>query len=478
MGQQNVILILEVVLFMAMMLYLGAVTTKWVTSSTEYIGGGREANWFMFMTGLTAMILAGTTFEAAPSLGYIFGLPAMWFMIAWSLVMVIFGFVAVFIRRSGAYSLAEWLEVVYGKNVKLVFAVVGFMGGIFGAFPQFIGAANILSGATGMSYALGVILIGAVTMIYLVGAGLWSLYMTTVVQWFFMFIVMLIMVPVFIYLEFGPSLLNFLIAGPNPIPPENFTLIGNMKVLAVTLPSILTFFILWLGVAVPNQAYWIKSSSIRTEREIIKGCVYTVFFTIPFAIALPLFGMFARAEFGKVVPTQALGKLMSIMPSFLYGLVFVAVLSAVMSTAAGAMIAANAYFARDIYRAVKPSSSQKELLVVNRLMMFVIGILSIILAAFYPRSAMYAIGVLSATLMPVLVSLLASIFTRKLATKEAALASIFLTVPFGLYWEISGRLSQMHTSVFTLISALSIYVVVSIIVKITGPWWGKRAVAS
>ncbi|HHV79613.1 MAG TPA: sodium:solute symporter family protein [Firmicutes bacterium] len=461
--------------YLIAMIVIGVMVAKWNRTAEDYLVTGREANVLMIAAGAAAFQLAGTTVSGYPADAYTFGWGAAWGAWGWCIANTIFLLLVVkFARRSGTYTSTEWLGALFGPITRLVVAIGAILGLVFSGMGQFVGAGNILAGWTGWSYTTSTFIVGVSTIIYMYTGGMWATMLTDAIQFFIAAGVIYIFLPIFLYSKFGG--LEYLSKGPNPLPPQHLRFpIGAHKFSRWLFPSV--FGLIWMNItfAVANPYYWQRAVTGRTEARAFRGWIWAVLFVIPFGIVMPLSGMYMHAYLGKLDnPQLVFGKLLGVMPTWLAALIMMGVLAATQSTADANIMGAATIIARDVVPRIT-KTNEKSLFSIAQWSTLLIGILCMVLALGYKQGALYGLALMSTFIGALLPVLILSFFWRG-GTKEGALVGCGVGIIFGLYWGVFSKLWQTvaHPMFLTPLVSLVLFVLVSLISRLTGPWWTVR----
>lgn len=112
----NVIFVVIFVIFCAFLLGAGLISKRWVKESSDFVLAGREISTPINVVGVIAIGFAGTTVTLAPGFTIQYGLLGG---LGWGVIysvcgLLIFGLLySNFVRRSGAQTLPEFLEMRY-----------------------------------------------------------------------------------------------------------------------------------------------------------------------------------------------------------------------------------------------------------------------------------------------------------------------------------------------------------------------------
>jgi Na+/proline symporter len=204
--------------------------------------------------------------------------------------------------------------------------------------------------------------------------------------------------------------------------------------------DMLAFFAAWLTAAVgsiPQQDIFQRVTSAKDERtavrgSIIGGALYFCFAFVPIFLAYsallidpkmvePLLAA-EGTGFQLILPTLILERT----PLFAQVLFFGALLSAILSTASGALLAPTALFTENVLRTLRPNMGDRQFLFTLRLVL-VIFTLSVMLFALESEATIYQMvqNTYKVTLVSCLVPLAAGIYWKR-ATAQGAILSMAL----------------------------------------------------
>jgi len=198
------------------------------------------------------------------------------------------------------------------------------------------------------------------------------------------------------------------------------------------------FFAFAFG-SVPQQDVFQRMTSAKDEKTAVRGtliggAIYFCFAFVPIFIAYgalvadpsmkALFGAEDARDVQRILPDLVLGK----MPLWAQIMFFGALLSAILSTASGALLAPSALFSENVLRPFVPHMGDKQLLLTTRIILvtFTAGAL---LFALNSKSTMYEMvqNAYNVTLAGAFIPLLAGAYWKK-ATTQGALLSIILGI--------------------------------------------------
>lgn len=409
MGKEAMFLIFFVV-FAGILTYAGWITRKWISDSSDFILAGREVSMLINIFGVAAIGYAGTSIALAPGFAVSFG---FWGSMAWSAIYSLGGLACYgiifsdFIRKCGAQTLPEWLEMRFSSRVRLI-VTIGSIFGLTGIMANnVVSLAGVIAGYVGWPLWLAISLCFLIILAFSYFSGLWAVTLTDFIQ----MIIGLIAIPLFVLVlmaQFGG--MDYLLkAWPGPdMWTAGFT--GKtLPIVSLSYPSVLTFIVLFAAFLVwGNTYYWLRIASCRSERVAKQSFVWAgVILVTVIYVPLALIGMYAAAvnpklfaPVGKLPNVAAYGVMMKDLSVMLSSFLLIGALAASISTAATAHIGATSTAVRDIYQRVfHPNATAKELLGPSKVILLLLGGLTWMLS-YYPGGPIYLFAFASAWLGP------------------------------------------------------------------------------
>jgi SSS family solute:Na+ symporter len=407
----GVVFTIYFVVFMGILLMGGFLSRRWVKESSDFILAGREVSPLINIMGVCAIGYAGTSIALSPGLSMFLG---FWGSMGFGLIYCLFGLAlygilyAGFIRRNGAQTLPEYLEMRYGPNVRKVISVTSVIGMCGILANNIVSCVQAVVGYTGWSAPLVMAIVFLVIIAFTFISGLWAATINDFVQ-------------VCIGVIVIPTLLVLLIQKYGGFE----TLTANWKDGAwatagvtgaklagfkFTYPSVLNFVICFAAALVwGNNYYWMKIASCRNEKVarlsfVVAGFTLIVIFMAPLAIIGSYAGAFHLPVFnlggGRVPYTGAYGFMASTFVPILGSLFIIGAIAASISTASTAALGASAVATRDIYqRIINPKADTKQTLRASKIAMLLIGIITFLLCLF-PGGPAYLFAFANSWLVP------------------------------------------------------------------------------
>ncbi|HTY00418.1 MAG TPA: sodium:solute symporter [Bacteroidota bacterium] len=349
-------------------------------SPTDYFLANRNLGWFVVGASILAsnvgsehiVGLAGTAAKSGLAMGH-------YELHSWIVLLLGWVFVPFYIR-SQVYTMPEFLERRYNSKARWLLSIVQLLSYIIAKVSVTIYAGAVVFNVfLGIDFWTGAILLIIITGIYTVFGGLHAVMYTEALQ----AIVLLV----------GSIILT--IAGLSKIGGWD-TLVGLVSKdhLNMFLPMSHPDFP-WAGILFASPIvgiwYWCTDQHIvqrclaaRNEQQARRGTIFASYLKLfPFFIfMIPGLIAYALASTGKIqLPQsdQAFPTLVkALLPAGLRGILAGGVLAALMSSLASVYNACSTLFTMDIYKKIKPQTTEKELVRVGRITTAVVVVLGMV----------------------------------------------------------------------------------------------------
>lgn len=369
-----------IVLVYAVSLFLLA---QWVSREKEghqknardYFLAGSSLPWWAIGASLIAANISAEQIIGMSGSGFAIGLgiASYEWMAAITLILVGKFLLPIFLKH-GIYTMPQFLEQRYDHNVRMVMAF--FWIGVY----VFVNLTSILwLGALAMQTVAGVdlyygmVILGVFATSYSLYGGLKAVAFTDIVQ-----VVLLVLGGIFIAWILLDKVSDGagVIAGFNVLmdrAPEKFDMILSPdNPHYVSLPGL---SVLVGGMWVMNLSYWgfnqyiiQRALAAKSIHEAQKGIAFAAFLKliVPIIVVLPGIAMFVLSpDLGS--PDQAYPAAMTLLPSGIKGLVFAALLAAIVSSLGSMINSISTIFTMDIYSSFVSSEKQRNPVVIGRL---------------------------------------------------------------------------------------------------------------
>lgn len=425
---------------------LGKVKTK-----ADYLVAGRSLPAFVLVfTLLSSWIGSGSLLGGAEN-AYKHGFAALWQAGGgWAGLALIY-FIAPRARKFAQFTIPDLLEARYNQTARVLGVIAVLFAYTAITSYQFIGGGDILHLIFPSVTAVeGQYILAAFVTLFTMIAGMGSVAYMDVVIGLLATFTMITALPVLIHLAGGWSgvraalpATHFQIFGDiHPFNSYYRTLAdGSQQQVQSALDIFLPTFLLMLG----NQAMYQKFFSAKTEKDATRATLGWVVGTVileSVIVALAVVGS-ALYRTGEVsqrpreilayTAVHAFGgsKVLALLGALLVGAIF----AKVVSTANNYLFSPSTNLINDVYvRYVRPSASNREVLVVSRLMVVGLGAWALwqsLGTTSVLKQSLYAYTIYSAALTPVI---LAAFFWRR-ATAAGAVTSIAAGTAVTVLWD-------------------------------------------
>lgn len=428
-------LLLSIGLYMLVTIAIGWWASTRVKNTRDFVMAGRRLPLVIAASAMFATWFGSETIMGAPSQfveGGLIGVVEDPFGAALCLILV----GAFFARRFYKMNLltfVDFFRIRYGRTAELVAAIL-IVPSYFGWIAaQLVAMAVVLTALTGVPFLWGIILCTFVVVFYTYIGGMWAISITDFIQTIIIIVGLVILAVSMANAAGGVST----VLASTPKGFFHFLPEGNFH-------SIAHYFAAWITIglgSIPQQDVFqrvmsAKNANTSVRAAYIGGFMYLTIGLIPLFIALA--GRVLYADTGDGDP-QMLIPLMVLRHSStaLQALFFGALLSAILSTTSGAMLAPATIIGENLIRPYFKNVSDKALLRIMRMSVVFVAILSAIMASW--RANIYElVGQSSAFSLVSLFFPLALGMYWKRSSNVGALASMTIGLAVWLFFEIRG----------------------------------------
>ncbi len=425
-------LITFVLAYLAVTIAIGLIAARRVKSSRDYMIAGRSLPLYMNVATVFATWFGAETVlsvSATFAKDGLSGIPGDPFGASVCLVLAALLFARLFYRMN-LLTIGDFYKQRYGKGVEVItsLAIVGSYLGWTSAQMTALGLViYVLSGgALALNHA---ILIGAaVVMIYTIFGGMWSVAFTDLFQ----------TVVILVGLTLVAVLVGDLAGGATKVISQAAA-DGKFNFFPSDAPGWWAmagaFFAFAFG-SIPQQDVFQRMTSAKDEKTAVRGTIigaliYFCFAFVPIFIAYAalvsdpelgkLFGGEDAREIQRILPDLVLGK----MPLWAQVMFFGALLSAILSTASGALLAPTSLFTENVLRPFVPHMSDRQFLLTLRIILVTFTACAL-LFALNSTSTMYEMvqNAYNVTLAGAFVPLVAGAYWKRATTQGALFSSI------------------------------------------------------
>jgi SSS family solute:Na+ symporter len=431
------VLILFVLAYLLVTITIGLIAARRVHGARDFLVAGRSlplymnvatvfATWF----GAETVLAVSATF-AKDGLN---GIPGDPFGASVCLVIAALLFARLFYRMN-LLTIGDFYKQRYGKGVEVLTSLAIVLSYLGWTSAQMTALGLVIATLSGGTVDLNTaIMIGAgVVLFYTVFGGMWSVAFTDLFQ----------TVVILIGLTLVALMVGDLAGGAGKVVAQAAA-DGKLVMFPAEMDAAAwwamagAFFAFAFG-SIPQQDVFQRMTSAKDEKTAVRGtligaAIYFCFAFVPIFIAYAalvadpsmkeLFNAEDARDIQRILPDLVLGK----MPLWAQIMFFGALLSAILSTASGALLAPSALFSENVLRPFVPHMSDRQLLLNTRIILvtFTAGAL---LFALNSKSTMYEMvqNAYNVTLAGAFIPLLAGAYWKK-ATTQGALFSIILGI--------------------------------------------------
>ncbi|MBX2963806.1 MAG: sodium:solute symporter [Cyclobacteriaceae bacterium] len=349
-------------------------------TSQEYFLAGRNVGWFVVGASILAsnvgsehvVGLSGTAAESGLAMGH-------YELHSWIVLLLGWVFIPFYIR-SGVFTMPEFLERRYNSSARWFLSVVSLLSYVITKVSVTVYAgAVVIATFMGFDFWTSAIVLVVLTGIYTVLGGMRAVVYTEALQ------AVLLIIGSLILTLLGLSELGGWDAMIASAPKEKLNMFPPLS--HPDFP--------WAGILFASPIvgiwYWCTDQYIvqrcltaKNETEARRGTIFAAYLKLfPFFIFLiPGLIATALAAQGKIELTSADSAfptlVKTLLPTGLKGLIAGGLLAALMSSLASVFNSCSTLFTMDIYKKIKPETSEKNLVTVGRIATGVVVVLGIL----------------------------------------------------------------------------------------------------
>jgi SSS family solute:Na+ symporter len=424
-SEQTIILI-GVCVYMLAMLGVGIYAGKKTVNADDFMVAGRSLPLWLCCGSVMATWLGGGSMLGVSGLAYEGGLLAVIadpFGAAVGLILV--GLLVVrLLRRLRLLTVIDFIENRFGRAAA-VFSAIGMVSSSIGwSGALMVAFGSVFHVLTGLSMELGIVIGGAVVLVYTAVGGMWAVALTDFVQ------LLIIILGLIVLLAAVVAHLGGWDAVWSDIEPDTLRMTPYESDPATWLNYLRAWFIIGLA-SLSSQSLLQRGLSARNERVAQNAFYIGGIGFLAIALIPVLLGIVARVALpgvdsqDTIIPMLAMEHLHPVLMSVFVG----ALLAAIMSSADSALLSASSVLSNNILPVVWPRAARTQKLIWARASIPVMGVIAVIIAW-----------------------KVQSIYGLILATNEILLAAVVVPFVLGIWWKASNRIGAL--------SAMTVAVVV------------------
>ncbi|HEX8471827.1 MAG TPA: sodium/sugar symporter [Brevundimonas sp.] len=357
-------------------------------TSTDYFLASKNLPWWAIGASLIAANISAEQIIGMSGSGFRIGLAIASYEWMAALTLLIVGkfFLPIFLRND-IVTMPQFLQQRYGPTIRNVMAVFWLLLYVFVNVTSILWLGSIaVMTVTGLDQNYAILAIGAFALLYQLWGGLKAVALTDIVQ-----VALLVAGGLII----GFIALSNIGDGAGPIAgfttlmtefPEKFDMIlSKDNPHYKELPGIA---VLLGGLWVMNISYWgfnqyiiQRALAAKSIGEAQKGIAFAAYLKLlmPVIIVLPGLAALVLAP-GLAKPDQAYPTMMNLLPVGLKGLVFAALIAAIVASLASKVNSISTIFTLDLYAKARKGMSEQHLVLVGRIAAVVAMIIGVLVA--------------------------------------------------------------------------------------------------
>lgn len=337
-------------------------------NTTDYFLASKNLPWWAIGASLIAANISAEQIVGMAGSGYAIGLAIASYEWMAALTLLIVGkfFLPIFLRNE-IYTMPQFLERRYGRNIRTLMAIFWLALYVFVNLTSIIWLGSIaVTKVAGIDQMLALVILGGFALLYQIRGGLKAVALTDIVQ-----VTLLVLGGLIIaWLTLGELGQGAgILAGWHRLTtgiPDHFHMIlekGDPHY--VDLPGL---SVLIGGMWIANLSYWgfnqyiiQRALAAKSLDEAQKGVLFASFLKLlmPIIIVLPGIAAVLLAP-GLPKPDEAYPTMMRLLPSGLLGLVFAALIAAIIASTASKINSIATIFTLDIYAKFRALPTEVE----------------------------------------------------------------------------------------------------------------------
>ncbi len=359
-------------------------------SSNDYFFANKSLPWFLVGSSIIAANISAEQFIGMSGSGYAIGLGIATYEWIAALILIVVAkyFLPVFVEKK-IFTMPQFLALRYDNRIKTILAIFWISLFVFVNLTSilYLGALT-LKAVFGIKLVYGIIGLALFSLLYTIVNGLKAIASTDIIQVFFLLGGGLI-TTFFAVNQVGgdTGIIEGFKAMFEMVPDKFHMIIEKSDPNFTYLPGIRAIFggiwiagIYYFGA---NQYIIQKAFGAKSLKEAQKGMIFASYlkFILPFVVVIPGIAVFAlSADIGKADEAYP-WLLENIVPAGLKGLIFAALIAAIVSSFSAIIYSTSTIFTMDLYKPYfNKNASEKRLVAVGRISGVVAMTIAVIVA--------------------------------------------------------------------------------------------------
>ena len=370
----NVTYLLVLLFYFFIILFFNLVFAKKVRSLEDYFLASRDLPAFWVGLALSSSWFGATSILVSTDEAYRTGTSALWLMgVPAAATLLIFALLlGARIQRFKTLSLPDLIEVCYGKLVRHLssFLILWYL--VVLAASQMVAIGNFLKMSLGVSYLTSLAVGMVFVLFYSILGGFRAVVLTNSLKFFLLVTGILVL---FLFLAGKSSWTDVSLLASRAGKGHYFNFFAGFGRNSLVA---LSFTLAWTV----SPIAWQRIQAARSEEQARRGIFGSIGTLIVLYILAVLIGLFSLPLYsGKELANPLLSELIASQTGLLLGsLLFVAVVSAILSTLDSAINTGALSLVRDVFQQVFPRTQLNRMVLSGRLATLIIGILAFLVA--------------------------------------------------------------------------------------------------
>ena len=363
--------------YLALMVGLGIYAQRRQKNIEDYFVAGRRMGPMTIACLWLAAWIGGAAVVGTSSRVHEFGVTGIWYVLAQAIGCLLFGlFMARRVKqlgdRHGHLTYPDFIEQHYDSRTRVVATITTVLAFTAYSAGQLAAAAAILQVLLGWDYNAALLLAGAIVILYTAIGGYLAVTYTDWVQ-----VALLLLGVVVVGIPVAISQAGSWTEMQAALPTTHYDLgaQGWGRIAALVVSMVLSFFV--------GMDSFSRCFAARDPAAARTGTLLTIFMILPLAVAATWLGLACAVLYpGHAGSTGILTAfVLDFFPVGLKGLMVIAILSAIMSTADICILTASANYALDIHqRYIRPDIAPRAMLRLGTLASLGAGGLAMLMA--------------------------------------------------------------------------------------------------
>lgn len=431
------------VAYFAVMSFITYRVRRHANSSSGMTGGGRNFPAYMIGALMLSEFIGSSVSIGTAQMGFELGISAAWNLVALATGFVLLAQVLVKkYKQTGQTTISAILAQTYGEPVRYAASVLTILALSIVAVALYAGGGAVLSAVLHINKNLAIMLVGAITVLYVSLGGMRSVVYTNVAHASAKYLGMILAFAYALEASGGISVLQEKL----PAMMFNWTQVGWGQIVAWMIAGIGSIF----------ATQYVIQAVVGTDDDKVakRACYYVASLMIPFGLMAAVVGMASAVLYPGIKSIAAFPVLIAHMPAFSASIMVVGLAGALFGGISATTLASATLAMKDFYDPYfnKEKNDQKSVMFI-RIAIIVIGLLPLVLAMYADKLLMVAFlgKALRATLAVVV---LLAFYAPKFGTPRGAFVGIVVSVIGTIGWFLAGNPYGIDSSYLALAGPL------------------------